>query len=528
MGYRVLYRKYRPENFENLIGQNHVVNILKNSVKEKKLAHAYLFSGPRGTGKTSTARILAKSINCLENVDGVACGKCVNCQSFGSNPDIIEIDAASNNGVDEIRELINNVKIMPTSLKYKVYIVDEVHMLSQSAFNALLLTLEEPPEHVIFILATTNLESVPITIVSRCQRFEFRKISENDIFERLQYICNEEGITYEKDGLKEIALLSEGGLRDALSILDQLSKDDTKITSDLVAKEIGSISNKKLEDLVNALEISDVDKINQIFEEFQNSGLNYKILIKKLVNILSKVAVNIIQGNSQYRIDFDICRRLIFDLNDLINKININVDAYLLIKMVFFGYINKSNTTQKVVKKEIENEFKHQENVCKNDAKEINKNEMKSDSNFLNNLINIRINNCFVNASKTYLATVAKQWNSFIESLDEAKEKGLLMDTNVVAASDSYAIVIAQIMHQVSEINENIDVLDEKFSKFTGKKYKLIFVDENRWNAEKNKYIANLKEKYKYEMRDEPEKEVVDNDVADMKDVFDISKIEIE
>ena len=248
MNYKVLYRKYRPDGFDNLVGQKHVVDILKNSIKEKRIAHAYLFSGPRGTGKTSTARILAKSVNCLNNKDGVACGECESCLAFNGNPDIIEIDAASNNGVEEIRELINNVKIMPTSLKYKVYIIDEVHMLSQSAFNALLLTLEEPPEHVLFILATTNLESVPITIVSRCQRFEFHRITENDIIERLKFVCDEEKIKYEDDGLKEIATLADGGLRDALSILDQLSKNDEVITSKLVSEEIGSISNKKIED----------------------------------------------------------------------------------------------------------------------------------------------------------------------------------------------------------------------------------------------------------------------------------------
>ena len=531
MGYRVLYRKYRPETFDNLIGQNHVVNILKNSVKDNKLAHAYLFSGPRGTGKTSTARILAKSINCLENVDGMACGKCVNCQSFGSNPDIIEIDAASNNGVDEIRELINNVKIMPTSLKYKVYIIDEVHMLSQSAFNALLLTLEEPPEHVIFILATTNLESVPITIVSRCQRFEFRKISENDIFDRLKYICEEESIKYDDDGLREIALLSEGGLRDALSILDQLSKDDTMITSDLVAKEIGSISNKKIEDLIKALGNSNVDEINQIFEEFQNSGLNYKVLIKKLVNILSRIAVNILKGDNSYKVDFDICRRLIFDLNELINKININVDAYLLIKMIFLGYIELPNLVTKVensVPEKIDEITKSkEEDVVTTAKKKIIKNS-KNNDDYINNLINVRINNCFVNASKSELSSIGKKWNSFVDSLEDAKEKGMILDTNVVAASDSHAIVITQIMHQDLEINKKINIIDEKFSKFMDKDYKLIFIDEKRWDDEKNKYIVNLKGKYKDEMQEEPVKEVINNVVADMVDVFDISKIEIE
>ena len=247
MNYKVLYRKYRPDSFDSLIGQKHIVEILKNSIKENRLAHAYLFSGPRGTGKTSTARILAKAINCRNNKSGFACGECDSCLTFNGNPDIIEIDAASNNGVDEIRELINNVKIMPTSLKYKVYIIDEVHMLSASAFNALLLTLEEPPEHVVFILATTNLESVPITIVSRCQRFEFHRITEDDIVDRLKYVCDSEGIKYEEDGLREIAILADGGLRDALSILDQLSKNEEVITNTLVSNEIGSISNKKID-----------------------------------------------------------------------------------------------------------------------------------------------------------------------------------------------------------------------------------------------------------------------------------------
>lgn len=283
MNYKVLYRKYRPDGFDNLVGQKHVVDILKNSIKEKRIAHAYLFSGPRGTGKTSTARILAKSVNCLNNKDGVACGECESCLAFNGNPDIIEIDAASNNGVEEIRELINNVKIMPTSLKYKVYIIDEVHMLSQSAFNALLLTLEEPPEHVLFILATTNLESVPITIVSRCQRFEFHRITENDIIERLKFVCDEEKIKYEDDGLKEIATLADGGLRDALSILDQLSKNDEVITSKLVSEEIGSISNKKIDDLIKYLDKNDIQGVEEVFNHLQSVNLNYKVFVKKLV-----------------------------------------------------------------------------------------------------------------------------------------------------------------------------------------------------------------------------------------------------
>ena len=328
MNYKVLYRKYRPDGFDTLIGQKHVVEILKNSIKEQKLAHAYLFSGPRGTGKTSTARILAKSVNCLDNKNGIACEKCENCLSFNGNPDIIEIDAASNNGVDEIRELINNVKIMPTSLKYKVYIIDEVHMLSQSAFNALLLTLEEPPEHVIFILATTNLESVPITIVSRCQRFEFHRITDKDIVERLKFVCDEENIKYEDDGLKEIAILADGGLRDALSILDQLSKNEEVITSTLVANEIGSISNKKIEDLVQSLGENDILNIEKIFDELQSSNLNYKVFVKKVIEVLSNLGVKLLTSPEVSRLSFDDCKNLVLELNNILMKINITLRKF--------------------------------------------------------------------------------------------------------------------------------------------------------------------------------------------------------
>ncbi len=207
MNYKVLYRKYRPDDFDNLVGQDAVKTILQNSIINNKIAHAYIFAGPRGTGKTSAAKIFAKIINCLDNKNGKACGKCINCENFATNTDIIEIDAASNNGVDQIREITNNVKLAPTMSKYKVYIIDEVHMLSQSAFNALLLTLEEPPQHVIFILATTNIESVPITILSRCQRFDFKKINNEEIVKRLEYVVKEEKIKIDAEALEEIAYI---------------------------------------------------------------------------------------------------------------------------------------------------------------------------------------------------------------------------------------------------------------------------------------------------------------------------------
>ena len=547
MSYRVLYRKYRPDSFDNLIGQKPIVEILKNSIIDNKIAHAYLFSGPRGTGKTSTARILAKAINCLNNKDGLACGECENCLAFNGNPDIIEIDAASNNGVDEIRELINNVKIMPTSLKYKVYIIDEVHMLSQSAFNALLLTLEEPPAHVIFILATTNIESVPITILSRCQRFDFKKISEDDILRQLEDICKKEKIAYDIDGLNEIAILSEGGLRDALSILDQVSKNASKITADLVIKEIGSISNKNIKDLVVAIDANDYKTVDQILSNFQDGNLNYKIVIKKLVMELANKAVDILNNGSSGNLTYDKVKKIVLELNDVMNKININIEPYLLIKVLIFGYVNNLKIEEKIKNEqnvEVNNETENiggenkqiNENIKINNAEikektpESKPKEENKEQSSLEKLIDIRINNCFVDASKKYLGDIQEKWDNFIANLSSSLIRGLVSDTKVVTASNKYAIIMTMIKHKDKEINERLDEVINLFNEYINDKYTLIFIDEAKWSLEKEKYIKNLKSKHKYEYIEEnienisPKSDI--NDIIG--DVFDIEKVEIE
>lgn len=534
MNYKVLYRKYRPDGFENLVGQKHVVDILKNSIKEKKLAHAYLFSGPRGTGKTSTARILAKSVNCLDNKSGVACGKCESCLSFNSNPDIIEIDAASNNGVEEIRELINNVKIMPTSLKYKVYIIDEVHMLSQSAFNALLLTLEEPPEHVIFILATTNLESVPITIVSRCQRFEFHRITEADIFERLKFVCDEEKIAYEEDGLKEIANLADGGLRDALSILDQLSKNDEVITSKLVTDEIGSISNKKIDDLIKFIDKNDINGIEKIFDELQSVNLNYKVFVKKLVYALSNLGVKLLNSPDEWRLSFDDCKNIVLELNNILMKININVNPYLIIKMLLLGYVDGAQKVQKFEKNfdnttSVEPSLKQEKTEVEISKKLENISTLKNDVKDEKKVV-ARINNCFVSASKNALLNLKEKWNSFIFEMEDPSLKGLLSDTSVVAASNEYAIIEVTIPHKDKELMEILEKIEELFNNYLNSKYKLVFIEDKRWNEEKGKYAKNIRSGYKYNFINENEDNKIQEnlDVSDVADIFDIKKIEVE
>ena len=294
MNYKVLYRKYRPQDFNSVVGQEFTTRLLKNTIKDGKISHAYIFTGPRGTGKTSSARIFAKAINCLNPIDGNPCNNCEMCKNFNDNPDIIEIDAASNNGVDEMRELINNIRLAPNNSKYKVYIIDEFHMLSTSAFNALLLTLEEPPANVVFILATTDIQNVPITILSRCQRFDFKLISYDVLIERLTYICTQEKINITPEAISEIAYLSSGGLRDALSLLDQISSMDGLITDDMVSNMFGSISSKKVKQIINIIDDNNGSLLIESIEKFKANGINYNVLSTKLIKELKQMNIMVI------------------------------------------------------------------------------------------------------------------------------------------------------------------------------------------------------------------------------------------
>ena len=287
-----LYRKYRPKNFSEIIGQKHIVQTLSNAIKNNRVAHAYLFTGPRGTGKTSIARIFAKTINCHDLKDSVTCEKCQPCQLISENKslDIIEIDAASNTGVDNIRELRETIGLPPTALKYKVYIIDEVHMLSSGAFNALLKTLEEPPAHVVFILATTEIHKVPATIISRCQRFDFTRLPIENIIEKLTIIAKAEKIAVDADSLEMIAIAAEGGRRDAESLLGQvIALEDKNITTKEVEEILGTTDRKFSAEMAGMILTKDVTGAIAKINEFLQDGYDLQIFTKSLVNYLRQL-----------------------------------------------------------------------------------------------------------------------------------------------------------------------------------------------------------------------------------------------
>ena len=510
MSYRALYRKYRPSTLEDVIGQDVVIKILKNSILNDMVGHAYLFSGPRGIGKTTIAKAFAKTVNCLKQKDGVSCETCENCKSINEefNPDIIEIDAASNNGVDEIREIKNKINLVPNKLKYKVYIIDEVHMLSIGAFNALLKTLEEPPQHIIFILATTDPQKVPSTIISRCQCFEFHRISNEDILKRLKYICKEEKIKVNDDVLERIAELSDGGLRDAIGMLDKLIAYSSKdITLEDFEKVNGIVSSKEMETFINDLHDKNVKNIIKFIDDIYNNGKDLVFFTGDLLKTTKNKIINYYLTNSDDDIEFLLSLANL--LNDIIKdaKTASNIKTILEIRFLsFINVINESKVEKPIVKEEIKESKEIKEEKIEEKVEEVKEEpviEEKEKVNVQDKDLNKQIvNNCLATANKACKTSIESKWDSLNEyALDGevGAAASFISDGTVCAASENEVIISFSYESMIERGFNIIDIVEKLFKKIYDKEFNIAFVTTDEWKTIKQEFIDNKNKGITYE-----------------------------
>lgn len=516
MKYQALYRKYRPKTFDDVCGQQIVVQTLKNVIKNNKLTHAYLFIGPRGTGKTSIAKIFAKTINCLEPHDGISCEKCDMCVSNNTNEnvDIIEMDAASNNGVDEIREIRNHITLLPTVSKYKIYIIDEVHMLTQGAFNALLKTLEEPPEHIIFVLATTEPQKIPLTIMSRCQSFEFKPISTSIIKDRLKYISEKENIKIDDESLDLIAEESNGGLRDAVSMLDQLNAySDGNIKHNDVLLLNGRISDEEILMFINNVINNNLKDVFEKIEQWQNEGKNFVYICSDLIKFLRKNLIEYkIKNNSEIvdKIGENNTIEIIMLLNKMSNDIKISKDKRILFDVSIINIINLVNKKQ--IQKELNNkeinkitpmpETKKEEKKLKQPQENI----PKKDYSLYEKLMDIRTNNilgCADKKSKLEYEKNIEELKNDITDLNKLKTANLLADTKITAGSKDGIIFTTDNINILYDLYDNVELLEENLSKINDKQTNVCVLLKENWNKKRIIYVEKIKNKEKIDIIDE-------------------------
>ena len=496
MSYQALYRKYRPSTFENITGQTVTIKILQNSIVNNKVGHAYLFYGPRGTGKTSTAKIFARAVNCDQPQNGIQCEKCESCKRSIEKEclDIIEIDAASNNGVDEIRDLKSKISIVPSELKYKVYIIDEVHMLSTGAFNALLKTLEEPPEYVIFILATTELNKVPSTIISRCQLMEFKKLTEKQIQDRLSYISKNEKIDINDESLLEIAKYSNGGLRDAIGLLEKVvSYKENNIELDDVKIAMGNISNNELDELINLLFEKNINSLIEKINEYYDEGFDLSKIIYSIINKLSDDMIK----TKKY--DTNKCL-IIKQLDDIINRMNKSDNPKLMLEISLLELLDISSDSS--VKEEIistpkiETKTETKVEPPKEEAKPIveenvtisEENESESNVDF----VDIRICNTLAKAKKNIILDIRNNWKNTSDLAFDIEHGNIarLLESDIVpvAASDEYIVLNSKTKGLANQINNSIDSVEKIIEKVFNNKYKAVCITEDEWHEYIDKY----------------------------------------
>lgn len=520
MKYQALYRKYRPKTFDDVYGQQIVVQTLKNVIKNNKLTHAYLFVGPRGTGKTSIAKIFAKTINCLHPEDGLSCEKCDICISNNSNEnvDIIEMDAASNNGVDEIREIRNHITLLPTVSKYKIYIIDEVHMLTTGAFNALLKTLEEPPEHIIFILATTEPHKIPLTIMSRCQSFEFKPIPVATIKERLKYICAQENINIDDKSLNLIAEESNGGLRDAVSMLDQLNAyADGNIKYEDVLLLNGRINDDEIEKFMTEMVNDDLNSVFTKIESWQEEGKNFIYICEDFIRFLRNELIKFkLENNSNIvnLIGENKTIEVIMILNKISNDMKISKDKKVLFDVTIINITNIlknkqmfENNTYESKNIKIENKTPEKVEIKeeKTQTVEVQIKETK-DYTLYDELMSIRLNNTLGIAdkkSKIEYENAVENLKNDISDLNKLKIINLLDDTKITAGSKDGIILTTDSDNILHDLYDNMELLEESLESLLGKKVKVCILLDELWNKKRIIYVEKIKNKEKIDIIDE-------------------------
>ena len=528
MEYLALYRKYRPIRFSDISGQDNIVKIIHNSIVNNKISHAYLLCGPRGTGKTTMAKLIARMVNCENLIDGEPCGKCNSCLNINnnSNDDIIEMDAASNNGVDEIREIRDKVNLVPSISKYKVYIIDEVHMLSTGAFNALLKTLEEPPKHVIFILATTEEQKIPLTIASRCQKYNFTKLTVDNIVKRLKEIVMAEKLTVNDEVLTEIARFSDGGMRDAINMLDQLvSSVSGEITINNVYEINGILSFTDICDFLIMLSDGNLSNILNFVDKMESGGKDLVKLLEEILLIIKDVLIfkncpdlivdNLKKPNIQKLGDLyneDFIYYFINSVDELIGKIKFSSHPTVLVQVFFVNLVNYyKNLNDKLGNKIISGKYFPEIIEEKNQTIEDKNyfpgnNDEKKSKTVENNKLSedvkkIRINNALAMADKKFLLNLKKIWNSVGEYLLDKNFgviAGLLNDTIPVVASEEVLILVSENNSVISRLNEfNADV-SLFLKKIFNLEYKVAVINNIEWDNEKKKFVENKKNNIKY------------------------------
>lgn len=562
MSYQALYRVWRPRTFTDLVGQTHITRTLQNAISQDKFSHAYLFSGPRGTGKTSAAKIFAQTINCEKRPTRNPCNECDACLGIldGSISDVIEIDAASNTGVDDIREIRDKVKYAPSSVPYKIYIIDEVHMITVNAFNALLKTLEEPPAHVVFILATTEPHKIPLTIISRCQRFDFKPISNQVIVDRMKYITEQEGASVSNDALEAIALASEGGMRDALSTLDQAISysDETVKLSDVLAVT-GGVSQDVLTDIIKAMyeqdAIASLTLLDQLIQHGKDPGrflydliyfLRDVLLYKtapSLEDILESAMVTDRFKELSEIITIDWVQKAIVELNVCQQEIKWTNSPKVFIEITLLTISNgpeeaagsavKSDTVIALENRliSLESKLKEMKSAPQATQAPTKSQTRRTAPRTSSNSYKIpyeRIRPVLDNAVKSALQHVNSEWANFLNQLKSISPPAhaTILDSKPAAASDAAVVVAFRYDIHCSLFLDNQDTVESVLATVMGKPLNIIPIPEQNWQTLRTDFINKQEEKTTQEPEQGDEKDpfieearkLVGNDLLEIHD----------